>query len=82
MSLTGPDQALPRDPRDLRTPEDIKNGWSFEDWLAYHQQRTKASAERIDPHHPSRRQRPTRAAGPRWNFPAKRAKWPRSERLQ
>jgi hypothetical protein len=61
-----------RDPRDGRTPEDIKNGWSFEAWLAYHQERLKAAAPRIDPHHPSRRQWPTRAAGPRWNFHAKR----------
>ncbi len=44
-----------RDPRDGRTPEDIKNGWSFEAWLAYHQERLKAAAPRIDPHHPSRR---------------------------
>ncbi len=50
-----------RDPRDGRTPEDIKNGWSFEDWLAYHQERLKAAAPRIDPHHPSRRQRPSMA---------------------
>jgi len=59
-----------RDPRDLRTPEDIKNGWDFEDWLAYHQNRTEASAEKIDIHHPRRRQRPERANGPRFNFPA------------
>ncbi len=61
-----------RDPRDARTPEDIKNGWSFEEWLAYHQERLKAAAPRIDPHHPSRRQRPTRQNGPRWDFPARR----------
>ncbi len=71
-----------RDPRDGRTPEDIKNGWSFEDWLAYHQERTAAAGERIDPHRPSRRQRPTRANGPRWQFPARRRwivkpSWPR-----
>jgi hypothetical protein len=62
-----------RDPRDGRTPEDIKNGWSFENWLAYHQERAKAAAPRIDPHHPSRRQRPMRQKGPRWNFPARRS---------
>jgi hypothetical protein len=63
-----------RDPRDGRTPEDIKNGWSFEDWLAYHQERLKAAAPRIDPHHPSRRQRPTRQRGPRWNFSVRRSR--------
>ncbi len=42
-----------RDPRDLRTPEDIKNGWSFEAWWQYHQERTSAAAEKIDPHHPT-----------------------------
>ena len=62
-----------RDPRDGRTPEDIKNGWSFEDWLQYHQNRTEASTEKIDPTHPRRRQRPDRANGPRWNFPATRS---------
>ncbi len=63
-----------RDPRDGRTPEDIKNGWSFEDWLAYHQERTSAAAEKIDPLHPNRRVRPSRANGPRWNFPARRSR--------
>ncbi len=60
------------DPRDGRTLEDIKNGWSFEAWLAYHQERQKAAAPQIDPHHPSRRQRPTRQNSHRWSFPARR----------
>ena len=64
-----------RDPRDGRTPEDIRNGWSFEDWLAYHQQRTEAAGERIDPHSAMRRAggRPDRSAGHRWAFPARHA---------
>ncbi len=61
-----------RDPRDGRTPEDIKNGWSFEAWLAYHQERLKAAAPRIAPQHPTRRQRPARQTSHRWSFPARR----------
>ncbi len=65
-----------RDPRDGRTAEDIRNGWSFEDWLHYHQQRTEAASARIDPHSEMRRKggRPDRAAGHQWNFPA-RGRW-------
>ncbi len=62
QDLTPPDEEK-RDPRDGRTPEDIKNGWSFEAWLQYHQERTSAAAEKIDPLHPNRRVRPSRANG-------------------
>ena len=64
-----------RDPRDGRTAEDVRNGWSFEDWLAYHKQRTQAAGERIDPRSETRRRggRPDRAAGHRWAFPARHA---------
>ncbi len=72
QDLTPPGEGK-RDPRDGRTPEEIRNGWSFEDWLAYHQERTAAAAERIDLHHPSRRTRPGRANGHRWAFPARRS---------
>ena len=65
---------VPRDPRDLRTKEDIANGWSFEDWLQYHKEREQASSEKLDWNHPSRRKRPDRANGPGWNFPAT-ARW-------
>ena len=37
-----------RDARDLRTEDDIKNGWSFPAWLSYHQGRDKAAQKHID----------------------------------
>jgi hypothetical protein len=67
------DAAPKRDPRDGRTPEDIRNGWSFEDWLEYHKSRSEAAGENIDPNHPSRRRLPDRANGHRWLFPARRS---------
>ncbi len=55
------------------SPEEAANGWTPETLTKYVREREQAAAPRIDPHHPSRRQRPTRQRGPRWNFPARRS---------
>ena len=68
-----PAEVPERDPRDGRTPEDIKNGWSFEDWHEYHKSRSEAAGEKIDIHRPSRRGRPTQANGHQWGFPVGRS---------
>ena len=54
------------------TAEEAANGWTSQALSEYVHQRREAEKARLDPHHPSRRQRPPRQRGPRWNFPARR----------
>ncbi len=59
-----------------------RNGWTAETLTAYVNERRKASQDRVDWNHPSRRKRPDRANGHRWAFRAgrswtRRASWQR-----
>ncbi len=51
------------------TEEERRNGWTEESLSQYVHQRREAEKARLNPHHPSRRQRPTRQNSHRWNFP-------------
>ena len=64
-----------RERHDLIQPsaEEAANGWTPASLTAYVREREQATAERIDPHHESRRRGPVQAVGPRWNFPATRS---------
>ena len=55
------------------TAEEAANGWTEESLSIYVHQRREAEKARLDPHHPSRRQRPTRQKSHRWAFPARRS---------
>ena len=55
------------------TEEERRNGWDEESLSIYIHQRREAEKARLDPHHPSRRQRPTRQKSHRWAFPARRS---------
>ena len=45
------------------TAEEAANGWTSQALSEYVHQRREAEKARLDPHHPSRRQRPTRQKG-------------------
>ncbi len=53
------------------TEEERRNGWTEETLSAYVAERRAAEAMLIDPR-ARPKPRPTRANGPRWNFPASR----------
>ncbi len=54
------------------TVEETANGWTEESLSIYVHQRREAEKARLNPHHPSRRQRPARQNSHRWSFPARR----------
>jgi hypothetical protein len=56
---------------------EVANGWSRETLTAYLNERHELQQAKLDWNNPSRRQRPDRQGGHRWNFPARRS-WTRS----
>jgi hypothetical protein len=59
--------------RIVPSEEERRNGWDEQTLSEYVHQRREAEKARLNPHHPSRRQRPDRANGHRWRFPARRS---------